>query len=538
MSEQSKWYWVLHDISEKNAGLNVRTKPIVNELQKSFCAVLIVSTDQIIKMVMENKVPEDVAGFVFAKPNKSSSALLMTHLSANGYPIVIDLFDNYFSYSKWSCQFGIPYLWMQNLYLADAVIVSTPVIKERISSLRPTVPLIHVCDPLPWVSETEILSFPEIRLEKWQGQPLKRKLLWFGIASNPWYQAGLTDLIKWLPLMKKLYARRPLNTEIELVICSNETANMLNVVMQYQQAEIPTRFVAWSEQACADELQSAHCVLLPTGTSEFSCSKTHNRLSEAINNRCIVLTTSISPYESFMGGVVHSNLQTVEKLLFETETATLNSLFEQTESTLEKHHPFVEQTKNLAKQLTSKLVSKHQSASLPAAYPFKFVIMAAQADGMVAKIARKMRYLIVGYSSNQVRVTYDFYLESVEPKSQMAMISCSALGKEVLESLKLQLTPGDQPNLFSLPLPAECVDLAEKLFLYYQFSNEHKNIYSEISKLSTMILISLLGKENSEIFLADDLGVCWPAYIKNYANYLAKPIQKLELTWKKTYEMQ
>jgi hypothetical protein len=535
MSEQSQWYWVLNDISAKNAGLNVRTKPVINELQKSFCAVLIVSTDQITKMVMENKVPEDVAGFVFAKPSQSSSALLMTYLRANGYPVVIDLFDNYFSYSKWSCQLGIPYLWMQSLYLADAVIVSTSVIKERISFLRPAVPLIHVCDPLLWIkSETKNLSFPAIRLQKWQGQPLKRKLLWFGIASNPWYQVGLTDLIKWLPLMKKLYARRPLNTEIELVICSNEAASMLNVVMQYQQAEIPIRFVAWSEQACANELQSAHCVLLPTGASEFSCSKTHNRLSEAINNRCIVLTTSISPYENFMGGVVHSNLQVIEKLLFETEAATLNSLFEQTESTLEKHHPFVEQIKNLAKQLTS----KHQSVSLPAAYSFKFVIMANQANAIVAKIARKIRYLIVGYSSNQVGVTYDIYLHSVEPKSQMALISCSTLGKEVLETLKLQLTPSDQPNLFSLPLPAECIDLAEKLFLYYQFSNEHKNIYSEISKLSTMILISLLGKENSEIFLADDLGVCWPAYIKNYANYLAKPIQKLELTWKKTYEMQ
>lgn len=534
MSERNKWYWVLHDVSARNAGLHVRANPIVNEL-KLFCAVFIVSIDDVVTMMMTGKIPDEVAGFVFAKPSDSRTALLITELSANGYPIVIDLFDNYFSFSKWASQSGVPYLWMQNLYLADAVIVSSPVIEDRIRYLKPNTSLISVCDPLPWHKCSESSSFKN-GLKKWQNEPSKRKLLWFGIGSNPWYQAGLVDLINWLPLIKKLYATRPVRTEIELVICSNLIANVLNVVMQYQQIGIPTRFVAWSQENCATELETAHCVLLPTGASEFSRSKTHNRLSEAINNCCIVFTTPLGPYENFIGGAVQTTLQNIQRLLFCTDALAINQALEQTVSTLEKYHPFTKQINNLGKQLIQ-LGTKYPG-SLVRTTVFRAVIIGFQTPGAIAKMARKARYLIVGYSFNQVLVTYDIYLQSVDPKSQVALITCSDFGKQALTSMGLHLTQCDEEGLFSLPLPVECIDASEKLSLYYQLDNGHKSISTYINKLSVIILISLLGREKSNIFLADNSGVCWPSYIKAYANYLTKPVQKLESMWKKTYEMQ
>jgi hypothetical protein len=539
MSERNKWYWVLQDISAKNAGLEVRTKPIIDELQKIFCSVIVVSTNSILKTLMERKIIDDAVGFIFAKPIDSQTSLLMTELKERGYPIVIDLFDNYASFSTWSYQTGIPYQWRQSLHLADTVIVSSPVIESRIRDLKPSTTLIHVCDPLPWYKyEDYSLSIPKNSLKKWNPPYLKRKLLWFGISSNPYYQLGLADLIKWLPLIKKLYAIRPLEMEIELVICGNLVTNMLNVVLQYQQAGITTRFVAWSKETCAIELETAHCVLLPTGKGEFSCSKTHNRLSEAIINRCIVFTTSAGPYENFIGGAVQTTLSGIQQLLFYADDLTINAELQKTASTLEKNLPFTQQVGVLNNQL--KQLKKHlrrlDSSCVSAL--FKFVLMSFQSPGIIAKTARKIDYLIVGYAYNQTPITYDIYLQSVNLKSQVVFITCTDLGKKTLESLRLQLTAHDDENLFSLPLPTECIEKCEQLALYSQLDSSHKSIYTQTNALSIAILITLLKSEKSEFFLADDTGICWPTYIEMYADYLIKPIQKLESVWKKSYEIQ
>ncbi len=520
MSDLNKWYWVLNDVSERNAGLSVRTLPIIEELKRYYLHFEIISFTEIYNAFLERKIPKNAIGFIFSKPTSSVNTFVMSELRLMGYPVLADIFDNYFVFSTLSFESAIPWLWLRVLHSADSVIVSTPILQQYIENLLPTVLNSTVCDKLPNFSESAHL------INKWNAPSSVRKFLWFGISSNPYYQVGLSDLESYIPVMNHLNHSFPPEIEIELIICSNDSPYLPAVIARFRQAGITTKFVKWTSETCKNELEQAHCILLPTGNNDFSRSKTHNRLSEAIYNRCLVLTTENGPYYELLGYAVETKLENLTRYLIDFNALEIAQLFENTIAVLQKNISFERQVKKLANQMIA-LNLKRDVVYSNTSVGYKAILMSST-NGLLAKLARKVNYLILGYKLNGTSVTYDIFIDNISLMPLGVSLTCSNNGKDFLVSRGFLIQEMD--NKFFIELPIEVTQLAENLYYLLSSNSSHEIIIKRVSQLCMQLFSFLLGK-NVTFFLGDDGGFCWNEFVNNYDPPLQKSYSLLESIW-------
>jgi hypothetical protein len=520
MSNLNKWYWVLNDVSERNAGLSVRTRPIIKELKRYFLNFEIVSFTEIYDSFLERKTLKHAVGFIFSKPTSSINSFIMSELRLMGYPVLADIFDNYFVFSTLTFEGAIPWLGMRVLHSADSVIVSTPILQQYVENLAPTVSNFTVCDRLPDFSESAHL------MEKWKVPSVVKKFLWFGISSNPYYQVGLSDLESCIPVMEYLAHSFSQKITVELVICSNDSPYLTAVIARFRQVGISVKFVKWTNESCQRELEQAHCVLLPTGNSDFIRSKTHNRLSEAIHNRCLVLTNQEGPYSEFLGNAIETKLLNLIRYLVDYNPIKIMELFENTISTLQKNIPFESQVKQLANQIIS-LNLKNDVVNASENVGYKAILMSST-GGLLAKLARKLNYLILGYKFNGINVNYDIFIDNVSLSPLGVLLICSDNGKNFLISRGFLIQEVGDKCLIELPI--EFTQHIEKLCYLLSSNNSHEIIIKQISQLCMQLFSFLLGRDVI-FFLGDDKGFCWNEFANNYNPSLKKTHYLLESIW-------
>lgn len=296
-------FWFVAEIDKKNAGYRVRALPLANELRLRGSEVELIALDEMPSRVNSIKEAADIV--ICAKPNTPEVYFCLKQLKDAGIAIVIDLFDNYFSWSPFLLDRQIQTQWLKFLLLADHVFVSTSFLRGVIAAISDT-PTTLIGDALPPVP-------PVARVQKWANST-RLDVLWFGINSNPFFRAGLDDLSAWKGVLTSLASKLLPEKKIRLTICTNPTPSLVHVLESFGNTGIETVYSQWSEEVCNDLLESAHVVLLPTNMTGFSLSKTHNRCSDALVRNCLVLGSPNGPYKE-IPGAVFSNVESLHDFL-------------------------------------------------------------------------------------------------------------------------------------------------------------------------------------------------------------------------------
>ncbi|HSW07418.1 hypothetical protein [Aquabacterium sp.] len=299
--EPARIYWVVTDPSPSHAGLRIRVQPSVAALVRRGVPAEVISQADLAQRLDE--VAANARAVVLAKPNDSVSQLLLQALLARQVPVAVDVFDNYLGWSPGTEARQLHWHWLRSLRDASLVIAGTPYLEGVIRTLRDG-PTVLLPDPLPVPLLDEAQS--QAVREKW---PLggRLELLWFGLAANPFFHAGLESLHESLPRLVALRERLDTACELQLTICSNRGPAVEAVLAALRRHGLAGRFIDWSETVCADLLARSHGVLLPSNLSGFSVSKGHNRCSDALLRDTLVLASPNGPYPALDGGaVLHS----------------------------------------------------------------------------------------------------------------------------------------------------------------------------------------------------------------------------------------
>ncbi len=397
-------FWVVSSTDRSNAGFRVRTAPIVSALIASGLDVQTITYAEL--GVQLTSVMETASAVVLAKPSDTAAYLCMRVLADKGVKVVVDLFDNYFSWSALAMKRQVHWHWLRNLRTASLAVTSTAYMEAVVRSLHAG-SVLRVSDPLPMA---EISSDDELASAgKW---PLRRHLdvLWFGIADNPYFHAGLTDLCDWHLVLRALVDALADRLEVRLTVCTSRAPALDSALATLRDEGIDAQFVEWSDQTCTTLLSQAHLVLLPTNTTGFSLAKTHNRCSDALARDCLALGSPRGPYAG-IGGAVFLDIGTLTRLLVSApEPQQIKALTQASRQRLSEQSNTVADTKALCAALTKK---KAQPAKNPSNDSWPRVLVVATVDGSTAKLARTLGFLCAGFPDGQSRITLDFALTLV-----------------------------------------------------------------------------------------------------------------------------
>jgi len=127
--------------------------------------------------------------------------------------------------------------------------------------------------------------------------PAVKRILWFGNHGAPYARFGIADLLEIqepLEAISREFA-------VELVVVSNRLASYEQHI---KPLAISSRFVEWSAQNLAKELESASVVVVPNSRDAFSVCKSANRTATALMAGVPVAATSTPALEALRECVV------------------------------------------------------------------------------------------------------------------------------------------------------------------------------------------------------------------------------------------
>jgi hypothetical protein len=409
-------YWAVADVNLNNAGYRVRTLPLIAALADFGISPVVVSLQQLSASIEE--VALDAAVVIIAKPGTTTTHLCMQFLLAHKVRVLIDIFDNYFCWSPALYERGIPWLWLRALQTCSGVITSTPHLAEAIAKLGFAPPCV-VSDPVAPVAS---VGTAELR-SKWLCPGGRLELLWFGIASNPYFSAGLDDLVSWTDTLVELQRRMRHQAALRLTICTSPCEEVSGALILLQRSGVELCFVEWTAAACEALQERTHVVLIPSNTSPFGLSKTHNRCSEALSRQCLVLCSPNGPYRE-IPGAVHSAVGTLCAALT-GDLATLADAFNTSGEFLSRSYGMAKQARKLAELITAKT-----TATVEKLHPeFKRppILVLGQGGGGTVKLSRRLGYLVVGFDGAGMGFNCDLTL--------------AAARDELLDGVTLRLSP-------------------------------------------------------------------------------------------------
>jgi len=404
MSEK-KIYWIVADVNTRNAGYRVRTLPLANALAAHSIHIAILSMKDFHANIL--KIAIDAAIVIVAKPGDSDSYLCMKYLKTNGVPVLVDLFDNYFSWSPALVKRGIPWHWLRAVELCAGICASTPTIAATVRSLGfENIQNVSDASPDEYSAFVPGLNFHA----KWDA-PEVLELLWFGISENPYFNAGIEDLISWIQVVSTLRTMLQSRYTVRLTLCTNRVSSVQDAIIYYAREGFDVRFEEWTEEGCTQLLSNSHVVLIPTNLSSFSRSKTHNRCSDSIWQQCLVLASANGPYND-IPGAVHTSLDTLTGTLLQLGHERIATQLNESAAFILTHHQVADQALGLA-QLIQRAQKAPPHRSAAAALPP--VLIAGEAMSIsTLKLSRKLDYLSAGIADSAVNGNFDFLLTAVD----------------------------------------------------------------------------------------------------------------------------
>ncbi len=427
----SALHWFVTEIDPKNAGYRVRTMPIVAELRAQGLEVELHTTAEMPSLV--KTLAANAAAVVVSKPADSLTFLCLGHLRANGVPVVIDLFDNYFSWSPALFRRQLHWQWMCALQTASLVISSSEFLRRVVTSLTDT-PVVQIGDLVlpPVAGRLDAATLAA----KWEAPP-RIELLWFGIAGNPYYFAGLEDLVRWTDVIHDLVRRTAGRLTMRLTICTNRVPAVDAVLHTLRSSEIEARYVEWSETVCDSLLASSHVVLLPTSLSGFSLSKTHNRCTDALASGCLVLASPHGPYMG-LGGAVFDDAEVLAAAMGRITPQGVRVAIDESYRELHRRHDLREDVSRLRGAL-SRL--REQRGRADERSPRVLIASRIKAD--VPKLSRTLGFLVAGFVDGPLALNYDFRLEELARFEGRAVLTLSERARQILDTTLLHSVDAD-----------------------------------------------------------------------------------------------
>lgn len=533
MSEK-KIYWIVADVNTRNAGYRVRTLPLANALAAYNLRIDIMSMKDFHANIL--KIAIDAAVVIVAKPGDSDSYLCMKYLKTNGVPVIVDLFDNYFSWSPALAKRGIPWHWLRAVEVGSGICASTPTIAATVRSLG-FGNIQNVSDAAP---DNHAPVVPALNVHaKWDA-PEVLELLWFGISENPYFNAGIEDLISWIQVVSTLRTMLQSRYTIRLTLCTNRVSAVQDAIIYYAREGFDVRFEEWTEEGCAQLLSDSHVVLIPTNLSSFSRSKTHNRCSDAIWRQCLVLASANGPYND-IPGAVHTSLDTLTRTLLQLEHETIATQLNDSAAFISTHHQVADQAEGLA-QLIQRTQKASPRRSAAAALPP--VLIAGDAMSIsTLKLSRKLDYLSAGIAGSAVNGNFDFLLSAVDADKNTLTLKISekvtALfigGSNVfsLDDLGGQAwtmhQEGDATYL-TISMP-EHHELLQRYLHLHAIRHAHGDLVEQWFELAIELGIRALhrlGFSAIEFGAADGGG--WQSWLTLCGQHLEKYVSQLRLQW-------
>ena len=517
----SRWLWVMHDLASTNAGLRIRVQPILKQLKEQGLPVEIRSVQNLADDFGKRRT-QNIIGIVISKPKGSTAALLVHQAKRLGIPVVVDLFDNYFLHSRWADALDLHWQTMQAVVQSDAVICSSPNLSTYIRDLFPEKTVVDQFDALPWAHDSLDQKVLEKQARKWDGD--KVDLLWFGIPSNPYYRAGLVDLIDVKdPIIRAIpEAARGRTT---LTICTRHSHNAERAVAQFRRAGLRTRFVDWTEEACNALLSESHGVLLPTNVGAFAKAKTHNRLSDAIHRGCLVYTTSGGPYDGLEGGAVFSSPAAMLSVLFAAGRASLApALLTETIDRLEDAVRVATTTGVLSQslgQLSTKQTLQPQSTL---DVNRAVAVMGFEPATSTVELSRKMSYFIANFSGSRNQMACDFLLGSINVEQRHATLRVSDAALAWLNQFApAKFTEMTTPNTIGCFISENVgTESLSDLVLLHRLAGAHPTLTRQFAAASIAVLVDCLKHLGlDQTFFVEDGHGTWRSYCDmNEASFL------------------
>lgn len=420
-------HWFVTEIDPKNAGYRVRTMPIVAELKAQGISVELHATGELASEV--KSLAGTAAVVVVSKPADSLTFLCLSHLRASGVPVVIDLFDNYFSWSPALHRRQLHWQWLSALQAASLVVVSSDFLGHVVRSLTAK-PVVEIADlVLPPLAGR--LDAPALAA-KWR-EPERIELLWFGIAGNPYYPAGLEDLARWTRTIRRLILDTADRATMRLTVCTNNVPGVEAALQAMRASQIEARYVEWSESTNDALLAGSHVVLLPTNLSGFSLSKTHNRCGDALASGCLVLASPQGPYRG-IGGAVFDDPEALAAAIGRITPEGVRQAIDESYRTLHARHSL----RSDVARLRTTLANLRGAAGPTGHGRVPTVLIASRIKAEVPKLARTLGHLIGGFANGPLALNYDFRLEDLESFEGPVTVTLSERARQVLDTLLLQ----------------------------------------------------------------------------------------------------
>lgn len=296
--------WAVEDASITNAGISIRINPIIERLQAQGIDVSLVTYKDLIGCLLNASGKPAIATYVFSKPHRSEYLSCMLALQSIGCRVGIDIFDNYYSESGALREFGVQSIWKNILHEADFCVFSTMYLLEYARKLEINSKDMFVIGDPVYPDSYEPLK--KRGVTKWN-QFLQEcnyiNVAWFGIDANPYFFAGLSDIFFEISRLREFleypswFFKKRIRQKVS--ICTKDVPDSRKLVIELNRIGINAEFVQWSRDTCTQLLEESHAVFLPTNNSDFSLSKTHNRLAEALSSNCLVYTCPNSLYTQF-----------------------------------------------------------------------------------------------------------------------------------------------------------------------------------------------------------------------------------------------
>lgn len=533
MSEK-KIYWIVADVNTRNAGYRVRTLPLASALTKYGMHVEILSMKELHTDI--EKIAHTAEVVIVAKPGDTDSYLCMRYLKECGVAVIVDLFDNYFSWSPALYKRGVTWQWLRAVEISSAICSSTLAIAETVRSLG--FENIHVISDSAPKDFQEIV--PGVNLHTKWDNPEVIELLWFGISDNPYFYAGIDDLISWSNVVCALRDSIHVRYAVRLTICTNRVAAVQDAILYFSHEGIDVRFEEWTEERCSQLMVESHVVLIPTNLSSFSRSKTHNRCSDAIWRQCLVLAGANGPYIDIPGGV-HTSVKTLAPILLELHEVEIASQMNTSATYISSNYRVENQSRELS-QIIEKIRPEYIRSIPDAGLPAVLIAGAAMSISTL-KLSRKLNYLSAGISGSAVNGNFDFLLISANAENEILTFQLSSKATALfvegstvfsLDDLGTRdwtVTQDGGEKYLTIHMP-ELRTKLQRLSVLQSVRHVHGDLFEQWFELAIELSIRALNRLRFESieFGAND-GGGWQSWLALSGQHLQGYVERLRSDW-------
>jgi hypothetical protein len=536
MSKESV-FWVVADTSPNNAGYRVRTVPLAAALEEFSIVPRILPAGDFIASV--KSIADEAALVILAKPSDTVMFLCMKYLASRGVRVIADIFDNYFSWSAAIYQRGLQWQWLRAVDpdVCSGVITSTPYLAGALRGIGVS----NVCLVSDLAPDGPLQHCGGLELNgKWR-KPERLEILWFGISGNPYFTAGLEDLMSWTRVIDRMRARLSGHKQLRLTICTNDVPAVGAALKCFASQGIDARFVAWTQEGCEELLQASHVVLLPSNLSGFSLSKTHNRCSEALWRHCLVLASPGGPYRD-LGGAVYRDVNKLCDDLLALDESRINANIQAAAAEISRSNSKAEHARRLAQFITSTKTRLQPGRVSQRPRSPQVLVLGSVLIPNSVDLARQLGFVTASFERPHRGEEVDLVFGSGMSADGKITIRMSDAGKAaVLEAIS---SSGKRPQAVgiafeqagpavfaSVALPA-LKPLYEAAELVEGVAHMHIDLRERMHDIHTEIIIKALGALGFTSFdLCTEAAGGWESYARLAAPGLQRASVDLRRSW-------